>query len=134
MARSIGAEVVADAIWRPFATQNVILRLSGSQLLARTRVPSPLCRIAPVLRFCAVHSQFLGSRDLRPVKFLSITAAIALAVLPARAHAVSEETAAQATARSAGCISCQRAPTGIPCTTTPPSSWAAPTATAAMRV
>jgi hypothetical protein len=31
--RRIGAEVVADAIWRPFASQNVILRLSGSQLI-----------------------------------------------------------------------------------------------------
>jgi hypothetical protein len=32
--RRIGAEFVADAIWRPFATQNVILRLSGAQLIA----------------------------------------------------------------------------------------------------
>ena len=33
ISRRIGAEVVADAIWRPFATQNLILRLSGAQLI-----------------------------------------------------------------------------------------------------
>ena len=32
--RRLGAEVTLDAIWRPFATQNVILRLSGSQLVS----------------------------------------------------------------------------------------------------
>jgi hypothetical protein len=33
ISRRLGAEVVVDAIWRPFATQNLILRLSGSQLV-----------------------------------------------------------------------------------------------------
>ena len=32
--RRLGAEFVADGIWRPFATQNVILRLSGAQLVS----------------------------------------------------------------------------------------------------
>src|SRR5882757_6386714 len=32
ISRRLGAEVVVDAIWRPFATQNLILRLSASQL------------------------------------------------------------------------------------------------------
>jgi hypothetical protein len=30
--KRLGAEATLDAIWRPFATQNVILRLSGSQM------------------------------------------------------------------------------------------------------
>ncbi|HXA35749.1 MAG TPA: hypothetical protein VNW26_05405 [Steroidobacteraceae bacterium] len=34
LSRRLGAEVVADAIWRPFATQNVVVRLSGAQLFA----------------------------------------------------------------------------------------------------
>jgi hypothetical protein len=32
ISRRLGAEVVVDAIWRPFASQNLILRLSASQL------------------------------------------------------------------------------------------------------
>ncbi len=32
ISRRLGAEVVVDAIWRPLATQNLILRLSASQL------------------------------------------------------------------------------------------------------
>jgi hypothetical protein len=31
--KRLGAEVTLDAIWRPFATQNVIFRLSGSELV-----------------------------------------------------------------------------------------------------
>jgi hypothetical protein len=31
--RRLGAEATVDAIWRPFATQNVIFRLSGSQMV-----------------------------------------------------------------------------------------------------
>jgi hypothetical protein len=31
--KRLGAEMTLDAIWRPFATQNVILRLSGSELV-----------------------------------------------------------------------------------------------------
>jgi hypothetical protein len=31
--KRLGAEVTLDAIWRPFATQNMILRLSGSQMV-----------------------------------------------------------------------------------------------------
>jgi hypothetical protein len=31
--RRLGAEATLDAIWRPFATQNVIFRLSGSQMV-----------------------------------------------------------------------------------------------------
>jgi hypothetical protein len=31
--KRLGAEVTLDALWRPFATQNVIVRLSGSQMM-----------------------------------------------------------------------------------------------------